>query len=82
MKLERTYIDAEFDRFFEFPTDDRSQVSSVSCKLFALAIAQPLLEEIARLQSVPAEQGAVPEPELLPGGECHNCGDDTCVCAD
>ena len=61
MKLEQTYIDDEFNRFFEFPYDDKSQVSSVSAKLFALHIAQPLLEEIAHLQSAPAEQGALPE---------------------
>jgi hypothetical protein len=76
MQLDRPYIDAEFDRFFEFPTDDKSQVSSVSAKLFALHIAQPLLNEIARLQSEPAEQGTAPasfhalfdgsDPELLP----------------
>lgn len=60
MKLEQTYIDDEFNRFFEFPSDDKNQVSSVSAKLFALHIAQPLLEEIARLQSAPAEQGTVP----------------------
>lgn len=60
MKLEQTYIDGEFNRFFEFPTDDKRQVSSVSAKFFALHIAQPLLEEIARLQSKPAEQGTVP----------------------
>lgn len=28
-------IEAEFNKFFEFPTDDRATVSSVSCKLFA-----------------------------------------------
>lgn len=76
MKLEQTYIDDEFARFFEFPSEDKSQVSSVSAKLFALHIAQPLLAEIARLQSAPAEQGMAPmsahdlfdgsDPELLP----------------
>lgn len=39
-------IDAEFDRFFEFPTVDRSTVSSVSCKLFAKHVA-----EIARVDA-------------------------------
>lgn len=33
-------IDAEFEKFFEFPTDDRSAVSSVSCKLFARHVAE------------------------------------------
>ena len=28
-------ISKEFDEFFEFTTEDRTQVSSVSCKLFA-----------------------------------------------
>lgn len=32
-------IDAEFEKFFEFPTADRSSVSSVSCKLFARHVA-------------------------------------------
>ena len=32
-------IEKEFDKFFEFPTDDKSQVSSTSCKLFAAHIA-------------------------------------------
>lgn len=27
-------IDAEFNAFFEFPGDDKSHVTSVSCKLF------------------------------------------------
>lgn len=31
----KTMIDAEFEKFFEFPTADRAQVTSVSCKLFA-----------------------------------------------
>lgn len=33
-------IEKEFDKFFEFPTDDKSQVSSTSCKLFAVHIAE------------------------------------------
>jgi hypothetical protein len=33
-------IAAEFDRFFEFDTEDRSLVTSVSCRLFALHIAR------------------------------------------
>lgn len=32
-------IEREFDSFFEFPSDDRSHVSSVSCRLFARHIA-------------------------------------------
>lgn len=32
-------IQAEFDAFFEFDTDDRSVVTSVSCRLFAQRIA-------------------------------------------
>jgi hypothetical protein len=77
IKLDKDYIASEFDRFFEFTTEDRSTVSSVSAKLFALHIAQPLIEEINRLQSAPAECGTVPrysahelfdgsDPELLP----------------
>jgi hypothetical protein len=33
-------IEKEFDKFFEFPTDDKSHVSSTSCKLFASHIAE------------------------------------------
>ena len=28
-------IEEEFKSFFEFPTDDKSSITSVSCKLFA-----------------------------------------------
>lgn len=33
-------IQKEFDRFFEFPTDKKDTVSSVSCRLFAFHIAE------------------------------------------
>ena len=33
-------IEKEFDKFFEFDTDDKSVVTSVSCKLFAKYIAE------------------------------------------
>lgn len=33
-------IEKEFDKFFEFDTDDKSTVTSVSCKLFAEHIAE------------------------------------------
>jgi hypothetical protein len=31
----RNQIESLFDSFFEFPTDDKSHVTSTSCKLFA-----------------------------------------------
>ena len=33
-------VDEEFNKFFEFDTDDKSTVTSVSCKLFAEHIAE------------------------------------------
>lgn len=33
-------IENLFDHFFEFPTDDRTHVTSVSCKLFAQHVAE------------------------------------------
>ena len=50
MKLEQSYIDAEFNTFFEFPSDDKSHVSSVSAKLFAKHIAYPIEQEVERLR--------------------------------
>lgn len=38
--MTRDEIQKEFDKFFEFPGDDRSQVTSVSCRLFAELIAR------------------------------------------
>ena len=38
--MTRDEIDAEFYKFFEFPTTDRSGVSSVSARLFARHIAE------------------------------------------
>ena len=38
--MTREEMQAEFDKFFEFPGDDRSQVTSVSCRLFAEHIAR------------------------------------------
>lgn len=43
-------IDAEFDRFFEFPTDDKSHVTATSAKLFARYIAEALLLENEKLR--------------------------------
>jgi len=37
-------IEDEFDKFFEWPTDDKSTVSSVSAKLFAKHCVASLLE--------------------------------------
>lgn len=40
MQIDRKFIEDEFDKFFEFDTDDKSIVLSVSCRLFAEHIAQ------------------------------------------
>jgi len=44
----RKVIDAEFDRFFEFNSADRSKVTSVSCKLFAEHIVELLKNNKAK----------------------------------
>ena len=38
-------IDKEFDKFFKFNTNDRSIVTSVSCKLFAKHIVDLIREK-------------------------------------
>lgn len=47
--MDKKYLNNEFDRFFEFPTEDRSKVSSESCKLFAEHIAYPVLMDNVKL---------------------------------
>jgi len=49
--MKKKHIEEEFDRFFEFPTDDRTHVTSTSAKLFALHIARPLLDAIKQTLS-------------------------------
>lgn len=39
-------INKLFDEFFEFPTDDKSQVTSTSCKLFAIHVANEYLQKL------------------------------------
>lgn len=48
--MNKEQISAEFDAFFEFPTSDKSKVSSVSCKLFAM-----IMVEMALSKSEPAQ---------------------------
>ena len=71
-------IAAEFDNFFEFPTDDRSQVSSMSAKLFADHISEitsarlrALIEDIKawdvdQYMTIPHELRARMQAELVP----------------
>jgi len=49
-------IEEEFDQFFEFPTDDRSTVSSVSAKLFAKYCVDKYIAEL-RQKSQEADHG-------------------------
>lgn len=49
--MDKQYLNDEFNRFFDFPTEDKSQVSSVSAKLFAEHIAYPLERELEKLQA-------------------------------
>ena len=46
--MDKQYLNDEFNRFFDFPKEDKSQVSSVSAKLFAEHIAYPLEREIEK----------------------------------
>ena len=48
----RALIESEFDKFFEFPGTDKSQVTSVSCKLFAEHIAALSRPAVAQPASV------------------------------
>ena len=50
--MDKQYLTDEFGRFFKFPTEDNSQVSSVSAKLFAEHIAYPLESLVERVTSV------------------------------
>lgn len=40
MQIDRAFIEREFNQFFEFDSEDRRTVTSVSCRLFAEHIAQ------------------------------------------
>ena len=44
----RKYIEEQFDQFFEFDTDDRSTVTSASCRFFAEHCIEQLLAVIAK----------------------------------
>ena len=56
--MDKQYLNDEFNRFFDFPTEDKSQVSSVSCKLFAEHIAS-----VARDEAVNAIESLLAENE-------------------
>lgn len=47
--MDKKYLNDEFDRFFEFTTEDKSRVSSVSAKLFAEHIAYPIFMNNAQM---------------------------------
>lgn len=65
--MDKQYLNDEFNRFFEFPTEDKSQVSSVSAKLFAEHIAYPLEREIEQLRQ--RVQKLEKKPSVESGGE-------------
>ena len=50
--MDKQYLNDEFDRFFGLSTGDKSQVSSVSAKLFAEHIAYPLESLVERVTGV------------------------------
>lgn len=49
--MDKQYLQNEFDSFFEFPTDDKSQVSSVSARLFVEHMAQPIEAQVEQQQA-------------------------------
>jgi len=49
--MDKKYLQEEFDRFFEFPTDDKSQVSSVSARLFVEHMAKPIETQVEQQQA-------------------------------
>ena len=59
--MDKKYLNDEFDHFFDCTTEDKSQVSSVSAKLFAEHIAYPVLMDNARLKDQLAAQAATIE---------------------
>lgn len=62
-------IEQEFDKFFEWPTDDKSTVSSVSAKLFAKHCVEQLEKENANLKSqLTLQQAANVACKHLPEG--------------
>lgn len=44
-------IESLFNDFFEFPTDDKTHVTSVSCKLFAQHVAEITAQDASRRAS-------------------------------
>ena len=50
--MDKQYIKSEFDRFFDFPSEDKSMVTSGSAKLFAEHIALPLEAEYQKLKRI------------------------------
>ena len=44
--MKKSDVQIEFDKFFEFAGDDKSQVSSTSCKLFAVYYAEKILRDL------------------------------------
>jgi hypothetical protein len=57
-------IEKEFESFFEFDTEDKSQVSSVSCKLFAEHVTESLRNQLAECQWISVET-KLPEGVVL-----------------
>lgn len=49
-QIRRELIKEKFDQFFDFPTEDRSQVTSVSCKLFVDYVLQESADRIDQLE--------------------------------
>ena len=53
--MDKQYLQEEFDRFFDFPTDDKSEVSSVSARLFVEHMAKPIEAQVETLRAVVIE---------------------------
>jgi len=89
MNKNRNIVNSEFDNFFEFDSNKKTHVTSVSCKLFAEHMMESQQAEITRLNAIIKENDK--EMDRLSticdallnhcdkdGGECHVCSEIVC----
>ena len=49
--MDKRYLNTEFDRFFEFDSEDRSFVTSTSAKMFVEHMAFPIEMQVEKLRA-------------------------------
>ena len=49
--MDKQFLETEFNKFFEFDSEDRSFVTSTSAKLFAEHVARPIEAQVEQLRS-------------------------------